>query len=176
MCGKTAECGVTAVNNLCSDPPNWNTPYLAGRMHKLIRIIKNDPRVRHAQQVNITLAIRAAILTLPEKFAESDLSKDSRPEFRWRYSNDLTPENRNGVESVVQEQDPQLYYRPATGLPGVYQRNHCTSVVQDRFAGRKADPFTQTPAGVTEGCHFITTPRTSPSTGRKFLPDLTSTV
>jgi translocator assembly and maintenance protein 41 len=43
-------------------------------MHKPIRIIKDDARVRLTQQVNLTSAIRTALLTLPETFEERNFS------------------------------------------------------------------------------------------------------
>ncbi|CAL1713164.1 unnamed protein product [Somion occarium] len=73
MKGVTIKYGVTTVDNLCSDLLNWNSLYLAGRMHKPIRIIKDDARVRLTQQVNLTSAIRTALLTLPENFSETEL-------------------------------------------------------------------------------------------------------
>ncbi len=42
-------------------------------MHKPLRIIKDDARVRLTQQVNLTSAVRAALLTLPEEFTENEL-------------------------------------------------------------------------------------------------------
>ena len=104
-------------------------------MHKPIRIIKDDPRVRLAQQVNLTSAIRAALLSLPEKFTETELFERIAG---ISYGGDirmlLPAENRNKVGNIVQTQGPQfkeLYYRLVTGLPGVHWKNHCTSIVQD---------------------------------------------
>jgi hypothetical protein len=61
---QTIKYGVTTIDNLCSDLLNWSTLYLAGRMHKPLRIIKDDARVRLTQQVNLTSAARAALLTM----------------------------------------------------------------------------------------------------------------
>jgi len=69
----------------------------------------------------------------------------------------LPAENRSKVGNIIQKHVPLLSYRPANGLPGVYRRNHRTSVAQDHFARRKVGPFAQTLAGVAEGCHFFTT-------------------
>jgi translocator assembly and maintenance protein 41 len=67
---QTIKYGITTVD---SDLLNWNTLYLAGRMHKPLRIIKDDARVRLTQQVNLVSAVRAALLTLPEDFSETEL-------------------------------------------------------------------------------------------------------
>lgn len=154
-CGQTIKYGVTTVDNLCSDLLNWNTLYLAGRMHKPIRIIKDDPRVRLAQQVNLTSAIRAALLTLPEKFSETELFERIAGV---SYSGDirmlLPAENRNKVGNIVQKQGPQfkeLYYRLVTGLPGVYWRNHCTSIVQDTSPSARLAHLRKLPSGLLKG-------------------------
>ena len=117
-------------------------------MHKPSRITKDNPRVRLAQQANITLAIRAAILTLSAKFAEPDLFEgvanlSSGGDVRMI----LPTKNQNKVGNIVQQQVPQLSHR---------RKNHCTSVAQDHSAECKAGPVVRTPVGVTEGCHFIT--------------------
>lgn len=65
--------GVTTVDNLCSDLLQWNTLYLSGRMHKPVRIIRDDARVRLTQQVNLVSALRVALLTLPSHFHEDEL-------------------------------------------------------------------------------------------------------
>lgn len=71
--GVNIKYGVTTLDNLCSDLLNWDSLYLAGRMHKPLRIIKDDARVRLNQQVNLFSAIRAALLTLPQQFSEREL-------------------------------------------------------------------------------------------------------
>ena len=62
---QTIKYGVTTVDNLCSDLLNWKSLYLSGRMHKPIRIIKDDARVRLTQQVNLTSAVRTALSRSP---------------------------------------------------------------------------------------------------------------
>ncbi|EDR13781.1 uncharacterized protein LACBIDRAFT_245089 [Laccaria bicolor S238N-H82] len=107
--------GVTTIDNLCSDLLNWRTLYLAGRMHKPLRIIKDDARVRLTQQVNLTSAIRAALLTLPEEFSEVELFERIAG---ISYTGDprmmLPAENRGKVGNIVRKQSPQfkeLYHR-----------------------------------------------------------------
>ena len=146
---------MTTVDNLCSDLLNWNTLYLAGRMHKPIRIIKDDPRVRLAQQVNLTSAIRAALLTLPEKFTETELFERIAGT---SYAGDirmlLPVENRNKVGNIVQKQGPQfkeLYYRLVVGLPGVYWEYHCTSIVQDTSPNARLAHLRKLPSGLLRG-------------------------
>lgn len=146
---------MTTVDNLCSDLLNWNTLYLAGRMHKPIRIIKDDPRVRLAQQVNLTSAIRAALLTLPEKFTETELFERIAST---SYDGDirmlLPVENRNKVGNIVQKQGPQfkeLYYRLVAGLPGVHWKNHCESIEQDTSPNAKLAHLRKLPSALLRG-------------------------
>ncbi|KAJ8523215.1 hypothetical protein ONZ45_g340 [Pleurotus djamor] len=122
----TIKYGVTTVDNLCSDLLNWNSLYLAGRMHKPLRIIKDDARVRLTQQVNLTSAVRAALLTLPTSFPENELFERIAS---ISYAGDprmvLPAENRNKVANIVSRQGSQfreLYYRLVVGLPGVRWR------------------------------------------------------
>ncbi|KAF9046577.1 mitochondrial matrix Mmp37-domain-containing protein [Panaeolus papilionaceus] len=119
----TIKYGVTTVDNLCADLLSWRTLYLAGRMHKPLRIIKDDARVRLTQQVNLTSAVRAALLTLPERFTETELYERIAG---ISYSGDprmvLPAENRGKVGNIVRKQGRQfgeLYGRLIGGLPGV---------------------------------------------------------
>ena len=97
-------------------------------MHKPLRIIKDDARVRLTQQVNLTSALRAALLTLPEEFSETELFERIAG---ISYSGDprmlLPAENRGKVANIVRKQGPQfkeLYHRLVVGLPGVYWPGH----------------------------------------------------
>ncbi|KAI0036436.1 Mmp37-domain-containing protein [Vararia minispora EC-137] len=135
MKGVTIKYGVTAVDNLCSDLLNWNSLYLAGRMHKPIRIIKDDARVRLTQQVNLTSALRAALLVLPAEFTETRLFEAIAG---ISYAGDprmlLPAENRNKVANIVRKQAPQfkeLYHRLVVALPGTNWSAGSTTIQQD---------------------------------------------
>lgn len=96
-------------------------------MHKPIRIIKDDARVRLTQQVNLVSALRVALLTLPDKFDERELFERMAG---FSYAGDprmSVPggENRGKVANIVTAQAPQfreLYQRLANGLPGIHWR------------------------------------------------------
>ena len=135
LLSQTIKYGVTSVDNLCSDLLNWNSLYLAGRMHKPLRIIKDDARVRLTQQVNLTSAVRAALLTLPAEFSEKRLFETIAG---ISYSGDprmvLPGENRGKVGNIVRKQGPQfreLYCRLVTGLPGVHWPAESSTIQQD---------------------------------------------
>lgn len=104
-------------------------------MHKPIRIIKDDARVRLTQQVNLTSAVRTALLTLPETFDERQLFERIS---MLSYSGDIRMvlpfENRKKVSNIVNAQVPQfkeLYHRLVVGLPGVDWPQHSTTIKQD---------------------------------------------
>ncbi|TFK40794.1 Mmp37-domain-containing protein [Crucibulum laeve] len=155
MNGVTIKYGITTVDNLCSDLLNWKSLYLAGRMHKPLRIIKDDARVRLTQQVNLTSAVRAALLTLPEQFAETELFERIAG---ISYSGDprmlLPAENRGKVGNIVRKQAPQfkeLYHRLVVGLPGVHWPAHSSTIQQDVSARARSAHLRKLPANLLTG-------------------------
>ncbi|KAG6820725.1 hypothetical protein H0H93_012778 [Arthromyces matolae] len=155
MGGVRIKYGITTVDNLCSDLLNWNSLYLAGRMHKPLRIIKDDARVRLTQQVNLTSAVRAALLTLPHEFPETHLferiagiSYNGDPRM-W-----LPAENRGKVTNIVRKQGPQfkeLYHRLAVGLPGIHWPIHETTIRQDTSPMARAALLKKLPSNLLHG-------------------------
>lgn len=65
--------GVVNIDTLCRDLTDWDTLYLAGRLHKPVKILRDDARVRLANQMNLLSALRTALLLLPERFTELEL-------------------------------------------------------------------------------------------------------
>jgi translocator assembly and maintenance protein 41 len=119
-------------------------------MHKPLRIIKDDARVRLTQQVNLTSAIRAALLTLPETFDERQLFERIA---QLSYGGDLRMalpfENRSKVSNIVNAQMPQfkeLYYRLVVGLPGVQWSQGSTSIHQDLSPQTRASHVRKLPS------------------------------
>ncbi|KAL6304344.1 Mmp37-domain-containing protein [Sparassis latifolia] len=155
MKGVTIKYGVTTVDNLCSDLLNWKTLYLAGRMHKPIRIIKDDARVRLTQQVNLTSAVRTALLTLPDEFSERELFERISG---FSYGGDLRmllpAENRRKVGNIVRKQGPQfkeLYHRLVVALPGVFWSPYSTNIQQDISPHARAAHLKKLPLNLLTG-------------------------
>ena len=71
--GTLIKYGVVNLDTLCQDLSEWNTLYLAGRLHKPVKILRDDPRVRLANQINLLSAVRTALLLLPPSFTEEQL-------------------------------------------------------------------------------------------------------
>ncbi|TIA84459.1 hypothetical protein E3P98_00124 [Wallemia ichthyophaga] len=114
--------GVVSVDDLCRDLLDWETLYVSGRMHKPVRIIKDDARVRLAQQVNLTSALRTALLLLPHQFSQQELYEKITA---LSYSGDprmQVGENPAKVANIVAAQMEQFHslYEPlAMHLRGV---------------------------------------------------------
>jgi translocator assembly and maintenance protein 41 len=71
--GTLIKYGVVNLDTMCKDLSEWNTLYLAGRLQKPVKILRDNPAVRLANQVNLIAAVRTALLLLPEDFTEQDL-------------------------------------------------------------------------------------------------------
>ena len=71
--GTLIKYGVVNLDTLCRDLSEWDSLYLAGRLQKPVKILRDDPRVRLANQVNLLSAVRTALLLLPETFTEHEL-------------------------------------------------------------------------------------------------------
>lgn len=56
--------GITSTKSLMNDLLNWNTFYLAGRLHKPVAIVKNNPQLKFLNQFNLSNAIKLSILLL----------------------------------------------------------------------------------------------------------------
>ncbi|KAF1817583.1 mitochondrial import protein-like protein mmp37 [Eremomyces bilateralis CBS 781.70] len=121
--GTMIKYGVVNLKTLQRDLSDWDTLYLAGRLQKPVKILRDDPKVRLANQINLISAVRTALLMLPEKFTEKELyneiasiSYTGDPRIRFR------SENPNKVSNIVTHQLPnfRLLYNPLIeDLPNV---------------------------------------------------------
>jgi translocator assembly and maintenance protein 41 len=124
-------------------------------MHKPIRIIKDDPRPRLTQQVNLTSALRAALLTLPHEFSETQLFERIAG---ISYGGDprmmLPAENRGKVGNIVRKQAPQfkeLYHRLVVGLPGVDWPEESSTLQQDTSPHARSAHLKKLPSNLLAG-------------------------
>jgi mitochondrial translocator assembly and maintenance protein 41 len=165
---QTIKYGVTTIDNLCSDLLNWNSLYLAGRMHKPLRIIKDDARVRLTQQVNLTSAVRSALLTLPSSFSDAQLFQTiSAMSYRGDIRMVLPGENRNKVTNIVSRQLPQfreVYHRLVVGLPGVRWDAGSTTIEQDVSPQARAAHLKKLPSNLLNRVkrHYLGQPGVPP--------------
>ncbi|KIW07688.1 uncharacterized protein PV09_01627 [Verruconis gallopava] len=121
--GTLIKYGVVNLDTLRNDLSTWDTLYLAGRLQKPVKILRDDPKVRLANQINLISAVRTALLMLPEKFTERDLyaaitgiSYQGDPRMRFG------SENPRKVANIVDNQMAnfrQLYSPLIEDLPNV---------------------------------------------------------
>lgn len=65
--------GVVSMKSLLHDLHTWDSLFLAGRLHKPVKILRDEPRARLVNQSNLLSAVRTALLILPEEFSEAEL-------------------------------------------------------------------------------------------------------
>ncbi|SPN98423.1 related to proline transport helper PTH1 [Cephalotrichum gorgonifer] len=100
--GMLIKYGVTSISNLCHDLSSWETLYLAGRLHKPVKILRDNAAVRIANQQNLVGAVRTALLMLPESFTEFELfSTIAAISYLGDPRMALPTENKNKVSNIV---------------------------------------------------------------------------
>jgi translocator assembly and maintenance protein 41 len=71
--GTLIKYAVVDIDTLRRDLSDWDTLYLAGRLHKPVKILFEEPNIRLANQRNLISAVRCALLLLPQTFTEKEL-------------------------------------------------------------------------------------------------------
>lgn len=61
------------MHHLLRDLEEWETMYLAGRLHKPVKVLREEAKVHLASQENLKNAVKVALLMLPDKFTEREL-------------------------------------------------------------------------------------------------------
>lgn len=130
--GTLIKYGVVNLDTLCRDLSEWDTLYLAGRLQKPVKILRDDPRVRLANQVNLVSAVRTALLLLPSSFTEQDLyGTIAGISYLGDPRMSLPAENPNKVSNIVKHQLPnfrRLYAPLIETLPNVtFKDPRCNS-------------------------------------------------
>lgn len=121
--GTMIKYGVVNLDTLRRDLSQWDTLYLAGRLHKPVKILRDDPRVRLANQLNLISALRTALLMLGPKFTEHELyTKIASISYMGDPRMDFRGEDPNKVRNIVTNQlsNFRLLYSPLVDtLPNV---------------------------------------------------------
>jgi len=103
--GTLIKYGVVNLDTLCKDLSEWDTLYIAGRLQKPVKILRDDPRVRLANQVNLLSAVRTALLLLPASFTEQELySTIAGISYLGDLRMSFPTENQNKVKNIVTHQ------------------------------------------------------------------------
>jgi mitochondrial translocator assembly and maintenance protein 41 len=121
--GTLIKYGVVNLDTIQRDLSTWDTLYIAGRLQKPVKILRDDPKVRLANQINLISAVRTALLMLGPRFTETELytaiagiSYMGDPRMRFK------TENPNKIANIVKNQLPnfrQLYTPLIDDLPNV---------------------------------------------------------
>ncbi|KAM4722427.1 phosphatidate cytidylyltransferase, mitochondrial [Rhinophrynus dorsalis] len=73
--GRVIKYGIVSTDTLVDDLLHWKTLYIAGRLHKPVKILtqRENGSLHAALNSNLKSAVTAAFLMLPESFSEEDL-------------------------------------------------------------------------------------------------------
>lgn len=118
--GREVKYGVVAMDVLLRDLRSWNTFYLAGRLQKPVKILKNNIDVLRCNQMNLKAAATVAVRTLSkhnqlDPFNEFAFYRDITGlsylgDFRYKVGG----ENPKKVDNIVEKNLSrfQSYYKP----------------------------------------------------------------
>lgn len=169
--GTLIKYGVVNLDTLCRDLSEWDTLYLAGRLQKPVKILRDDPRVRLANQVNLISAVRTALLLLPSSFNEHELySTIAGMSYMGDLRMTLPTENPHKVANMVTHQLPnfrRLYAPLIENLPNVaFQDPRCSrpdwaedpstnaTLVQDMDPVKRGNMVRRLPKSFREKLYF----------------------
>jgi len=123
--------GVVNLDTLYTDLANWNNLYLAGRLQKPVKILRDDPRIRLANQINLISALRTALLSLPPSFTERALyTKIAGLSYLGDPRMAVGAENPAKISNIVDNQIVnfrQLYLPLIEDLPNLTFKDRSTS-------------------------------------------------
>lgn len=166
--GTLIKYGVVNLTTLHQDLTNWDTLYLAGRLHKPVRILRDDPRIRYANQLNLLSALRTALLLLPETFTEQQLyTTISNISYTGDIRMSMFAENPNKVSNIVTHQlhnFRRLYFPLIEILPNLTLVNGAqqakddspitTKLKQDMHPTRRANMIRRLPTAFRDKLYF----------------------
>lgn len=123
--------GVVNLDTLCKDLSEWNTLYIAGRLQKPVKILRDNASVRLANQVNLISAVRTALLLLGPEFTEHDLySTIAGISYMGDPRMSVGGDDPRKINNIVSNQLPnfrRLYAPLIDNLPNITFNDHRTS-------------------------------------------------
>ncbi|ORY03835.1 mitochondrial import protein mmp37 [Clohesyomyces aquaticus] len=130
--GTMIKYGVVNFTTLQRDLSDWDTLYFAGRLHKPVKILHEEPNIRVANQRNLLSAVRCALLLLPPTFTEKQLyTTIAGLSYKGDPRMDYGSENPKKIDNIVTHQIRNfriLYHDLITSLPNVtYLDQQCFS-------------------------------------------------
>lgn len=149
--GHDVKYGVVSMSRLLKDLATWDSFYLAGRLQKPVKVLKNDLRVQYWNQLNL----KAAATLVKHKLTTNKSGKDfSELEFykeitALSYLGDirykLGGENPKKIDNIVEKnlENFKLYYEPiykdvflnnSTYLPQNFTLENAESKLRERIS------------------------------------------
>ena len=102
--GRSVKYGVITSRHLEEDLAEWSTLYTSGRLHKPTLVVHATPALAELQTRNLSYALHASLLLLPECFSASELfetitslSYSGDPRFAYGMENDSKVRNIVGA-------------------------------------------------------------------------------
>ncbi|KAG6045525.1 hypothetical protein E4U17_000122 [Claviceps sp. LM77 group G4] len=145
--GMLIKYGVTSIDNLVKDLTTWDNLYLAGRLQKPVKILRDHPQVRLANQHNLIAAVRTALLLLPPQFSETELySTIAGLSYMGDPRMALPTENKSKVANIVNHNVVhfrRLYAPLIKTLPNVDFTTSCRLDDEDWILNPSADSILQ---------------------------------
>jgi len=145
--------GVINRKDLLVDLVDWETLYVAGRLHKPVNIIEqetNDNELQKSLVMNLTNALHTALLLLPDKFTEEQLfltiaGLSYTGDFRM-----VVGEDRNKVSNIVRPQMDRFreLYRNTLDNTSPYLHMEGGFCEQDMSIDRRMEHLMRVPSGV----------------------------
>ncbi|SCU95382.1 LAMI_0F02256g1_1 [Lachancea mirantina] len=152
--GQMVKYGVVSMDNLLKDLATWNSFYLAGRLQKPVKILRNDRRVSYWNQLNLkgaaTLAKHLALQKNDQVFDEGEFYKQITAlsylgDVRYK----LGGENPNKISNIVNKNFDNFrqYYKPifkdvvinnSTYLPQGFTVDNAVGLLTRRIASTSA--------------------------------------
>ncbi|ONH64754.1 Phosphatidate cytidylyltransferase, mitochondrial [Cyberlindnera fabianii] len=143
--GKLVKYGVVSVDTLVNDLAKWNTFYLAGRLQKPVKILRDDTKIRFWNQQNLKAAASLAYMNLPEDqpFDEFQFYKNiTELSYKGDVRYTLGAENPKKIENIVEKNFEyfQKYYSPIMNevigekkffLPPGFTKENANAKLQD---------------------------------------------
>lgn len=121
--GTMIKYGVVNIQTLHRDLTEWDTLYLAGRLHKPVKILFEEPSIRVANQRNLLAAVRCSLLLLPPTFTEKQLySTIAGLSYTGDPRMELGSENPKKIDNIVTHQIRNfrlLYHDLVMSLPNI---------------------------------------------------------
>ncbi|KAF2866872.1 mitochondrial import protein-like protein mmp37 [Massariosphaeria phaeospora] len=171
--GTMIKYGVVNLPTLHRDLTDWDTLYFAGRLHKPVKILFEEPNIRVANQRNLLSAVRCALLLLPSEFTEKQLfSTIAGLSYQGDPRMDYGSENPKKIHNIVTHQIRnfrQLYHDLIMSLPNIsYNDDHALSrkdwmedvnldlkLTQDMDPERRGNIVRRLPKSFREKVYFL---------------------